>query len=69
LSRKILEQKLLYSKLTTDEFDFDIILDKASIPERIDHTPNYLYSLAGLLFGFFLSLIIIFFKKILEKNK
>jgi LPS O-antigen subunit length determinant protein (WzzB/FepE family) len=69
LSQKISQQKLLYSKLTTDEFDFDIILDKASIPERIDHTPNYLYSLAGLLFGFFLSSIIIFFKKILEKNK
>jgi LPS O-antigen subunit length determinant protein (WzzB/FepE family) len=69
LSQKILQQKLLYSQLTTDEFDFDIILDKASIPERINHTANYLYSLAGLLFGFFLSLIIIFFKKTLEENK
>jgi len=67
LSKQISQLKKKLPKINISEIDYDVILDKASVPSRVSK-PLFLYPLAGLVFGFFLSLIIIFFKNILKSN-
>jgi LPS O-antigen subunit length determinant protein (WzzB/FepE family) len=67
LSQSIIIDKKLLQKLENDQFNYNLILDKG-IAIKINTTPSYSFFLIGLLIGFFLSFIIIFFKSAL-KNK
>ncbi len=70
---KVLSQKIIYIKqflsdLERNQFDYDPILDKASVISKVAPFYQLLYILGGFVFGFFLSLIIIFFRDSI-KNK
>jgi LPS O-antigen subunit length determinant protein (WzzB/FepE family) len=67
LSQQISQFKTILTKINISEIDYDLILDKASVPSS-ESKSHFLYALAGLVFGFFLSLIIIFLKNILKSN-
>jgi LPS O-antigen subunit length determinant protein (WzzB/FepE family) len=66
LSQNIIQSKRLLQKIEKDQFNYDLILDKA-FESKINTTHSY-YPLIGLFFGFFLSCIIIFFKGIFKNN-
>jgi capsular polysaccharide biosynthesis protein len=53
---------------TNDQFNYDIILDKASFSYLVSKSSS-LYILVGLCLGFFLSLLIIFLRNILMGNE
>jgi hypothetical protein len=61
-----LNKKLI--KLENDQFNYDIILDKASFSYLVSKSSS-LYILVGLCLGFFLSLLIIFLRNILMGNE
>ena len=71
LGTEVLSQQSKYFRkllldLETDKLDFEVILDKASPAMAIE---NNLFGVwTGLVFGFFFSLVIIFFKFLLKKN-
>jgi capsular polysaccharide biosynthesis protein len=70
---KVLSQKIIYIKqslsdLERNQFDYNPILDKASVISKVTPFYQLLYILGGFVFGFFLSLIIIFFRDSI-KNK
>jgi LPS O-antigen subunit length determinant protein (WzzB/FepE family) len=70
---KVLSQKIIYTKellldLERNQFDYNPILDKASVISKVAPFYQLLYILGGFVFGFFLSLIIIFFRDVI-KNK
>lgn len=67
LSQQISQFKKILPKINISEIDYNLILDKASVPSSVSKS-QFLYALAGLVFGFFLSLIIIFLKNILKSN-
>jgi LPS O-antigen subunit length determinant protein (WzzB/FepE family) len=68
LSQKIINTKQLLSDLERNQFDYNPILDKASVISEVAPFYQLLYILGGFVFGFFLSLIIIFFRDVI-KNK
>ena len=67
LSQEILHLKRLSIKLENDQFDFNILADKP-FNSPVEAMSNFKFSVAGLVFGLFLSLGIIFFKSILRNN-
>ena len=67
LKQQIINKKKLILNLEADKFNYNPILDKASAPETMVKN-QFLKTLAGLIFGLFLSLVIIFFRNILEKE-
>jgi LPS O-antigen subunit length determinant protein (WzzB/FepE family) len=69
-----LEQQINYfkKKLESVEFEkynYNVILDKASSSLAIKNNSIKLKSFFGFVFGFFLSLLLIYFKEILQNNK
>ena len=68
LTQKIIYIKQLLSDLERNPFDYNPILDKASVISKVAPFYQFLYILGGFVFGFFLSLIIIFFRDSI-KNK
>ena len=69
LSQSIIIDKKLLQRLENDQFNYSFILDKGMVHKlnTISNSLYYFFSI-GLLIGFFLSCIIIFFKSAL-KNK
>ncbi len=67
LAQNIIYLKKLSIKLENDQFNYNLISDSPSFPINLSESLS-LYSLAGLVFGFFFSLIIIFFKTKFNKN-
>jgi len=70
---KIINQEInllnnLLVTLDDNSFDYNHILEKPSKPEIAESIGTYVYLLLGLTIGFFLSLMIIFFKNILKKE-
>jgi len=71
LGTQVLSQQSKYFKkllldLESDKLNFDVILDKASPARTIDN--NLFRTWMGSVFGFFFSLVVIFFKFLLKKN-
>jgi LPS O-antigen subunit length determinant protein (WzzB/FepE family) len=69
---KVLSQQILFfnkqiASLNTDKFDYNPLLDQASFPSPVSKKSYFLYIMSGLGFGFFLSLLIIFFRNILNE--
>jgi LPS O-antigen subunit length determinant protein (WzzB/FepE family) len=69
---KVLSQQILFfnkqlANLNTDKFYYNPILDKASFPSLVSEKSYFLYIMSGFGFGFFLSLLIIFFRNILNE--
>jgi LPS O-antigen subunit length determinant protein (WzzB/FepE family) len=62
LSVQIEQNQLIIQNLNHKKFNFDLFLDKLSKPTPVSKYSVFLYSLLGLSLGFFLALIIIFFK-------
>jgi hypothetical protein len=58
--------KKLFLDLESDKLNIEVILDKASPARTIDN--NLFRTWMGLVFGFFFSLVVIFFKFLLKKN-
>jgi hypothetical protein len=56
----------MLSNLENNKLNYNPILDKASVVSVVSKF-SFLYIVAGLIFGFFLSFVIIFFKG-LNKN-
>jgi hypothetical protein len=67
LSQNIIIDEKLLQKLENDQFNYNPILDKGTML-KINTISSYSFFLIGLFIGFFLSCIIIFFKRVL-KNK
>jgi LPS O-antigen subunit length determinant protein (WzzB/FepE family) len=65
LTQNIIHLKKLLQKLENDEFNYNAISDKASSPELYNLSASLIF-LLGLISGFFLSLVIIFFKNTLK---
>jgi hypothetical protein len=63
----IIDQKLL-QKIENDQFNFEIILDKPLI-SSVKETSNFVYFATGIILGLFLSLGIIFYRKVLSHIK
>jgi LPS O-antigen subunit length determinant protein (WzzB/FepE family) len=68
LSQKIIFIKQLLSDLERNQFDYNPILNKASVISKVKPFDQLLYILGGFVLGFFLSLIFIFFRDSI-KNK
>lgn len=71
LGTQVLSQQSKYLRkllldLESDKLNFEVVLDKASPPITIENNSFIVWM--GLIFGFFFSLVIIFFKFLLEKN-
>ena len=66
LGQSIIIDKKLLQKLENDQFNYNPILEKGIALEINTKPSNFL--LIGLFIGFFLSLIIIFFKGIFKNN-
>ena len=67
LSQNIIIDEKLLQKLENDQFNYNPTLDKGTML-KINTISSYSFFLIGLFIGFFLSCIIIFFKRVL-KNK
>jgi LPS O-antigen subunit length determinant protein (WzzB/FepE family) len=67
LGQSIIVDKKLLQKLENDQFNYNPILEKG-IALEINTKPSNFFLLIGLFIGFFLSLIIIFFKGIFKNN-
>jgi len=67
LGQSIIIDKKLLQKLENDQFNYNPILEKG-IALEINTKPSNFFLLIGLFIGFFLSLIIIFFKGIFKNN-
>ena len=67
LSQSIIVDKKLLQKLENDQFNYNPIIDKGLVL-KINTSLSNSFFLIGLFFGFFLSCIIIFFKKGIFKN-
>jgi hypothetical protein len=63
LSHEINYLKKILTKLENDQFNFEIILDKPLI-SSVKETSNFTYFATGITFGLFLSLGIIFYRKV-----
>jgi hypothetical protein len=63
LSKQIIELKKTLADLESQKFDYDHIFQDPSLKLKVGWSINQ-YSLLGLLFGLFLSFVIIFFKDI-----
>jgi LPS O-antigen subunit length determinant protein (WzzB/FepE family) len=66
LTQNIIHLKKFSQKIENEQFDFDVILDKASPPE-LENENVGLFFVSGLSLGFVLSLLIVFLKKKLKK--
>ena len=69
---KVLKQDIIYlqrllQKLEDGQFNYNLILDKASLPAS-QALSTKLYFVLGLICGLLLSLVIIFLKNILKKK-
>jgi LPS O-antigen subunit length determinant protein (WzzB/FepE family) len=58
--------KKVLIKLENDPFDFELVLDK-QLKSPVKANSNLLHFVSGIIFGFFLSLLIIYFKSIFKK--
>jgi LPS O-antigen subunit length determinant protein (WzzB/FepE family) len=67
LAQNIIHLKKLFIKLENDQFNYNPTSDSATFPLNLSKS-LFLYSLAGLVFGFFFSLIIILLKNTLKSN-
>ena len=67
LTYDIINLKKLLQKLENDQFNYNLILDKAS-PPVLQNTSSNLFFVSGLVLGFLLSLVIIFLKNILKQK-
>ena len=67
LTQDVINLKKLFQKLENDQFNFDLILDKASstVSKNVNVSSFFV---SGLFLGFLLSLAIIFLKEILKKK-
>jgi LPS O-antigen subunit length determinant protein (WzzB/FepE family) len=68
LSYQIVYLKKLIIKLENDQFNYTIMLDKASYPVNVSKPLFIYYYLGAVIFGLLLAFIIIFFKNILKKK-
>lgn len=72
LTQELVYFKELFEKLNYDHFDYNPILDKSSIPKEIEindfRTTTKVRPIAGLVAGFFFSLVIVFFRRILKQK-
>ena len=66
LTQNIIHLKKFSQKIENEQFDFDVILHKASPPE-LENENVGLFFVSGLSLGFVLSLLIVFLKKKLKK--
>jgi LPS O-antigen subunit length determinant protein (WzzB/FepE family) len=69
---KILSQEIIYLKrllieLENDQFNYEIVSDKP-LHFPLDEMSNLKYFLIGIMFGLFLSLVVIFFRVFLKNN-
>ena len=67
LTRDIINLKKLLQKLENDQFNYNLMLDKASAPVLLNMSV-ILFFVSGLVLGFLLSLVIIFLKNILKQK-
>ena len=67
LSQKIFHLNKQLANLNADKFDYNPILDKASPPSLVSKKSSFFYIISGLGFGFFLSLLILYFRNILNE--
>jgi LPS O-antigen subunit length determinant protein (WzzB/FepE family) len=67
LSKNLVHLKKLLIKLENDQFDYNLILDKPSLPVLQTASTNLLF-FTGLILGFLFSLVIIFLKKQLKQK-
>jgi hypothetical protein len=68
LKEKIVFYKELLNILDKDKFDYKYIVDH-TYPAPFEPKSNFFYTLSGLIFGLFLSLLIIYFKSLLKIKK
>ena len=68
LKEKIVLYKELLNILDKDKFDFKYIVDYTN-PILFEHKSKFFYTLSGLIFGLFLSLLTIYFKSLLKIKK
>jgi len=68
LKEKIVLYKELLNILDKDKFDYKYILDHTS-PTPFELKSKFFYTLSGLIFGLFLSLLAIYFKSLLKIKK
>ena len=64
---EIINKEKLLKKLENDKFEYNPILEKSSVPIYLNSSYNKFNFFIGLLFGFLLSFLIIFFKTLLKK--
>jgi LPS O-antigen subunit length determinant protein (WzzB/FepE family) len=67
LSQSIIFDKKLLQKLENDQFNYNLILDKAS-PPVLQNAAVSLFFVSGLILGFLLSLVIIFLRNTLKEK-
>jgi len=67
LSEDIISLKKLIVRLENDKFNYDYILDRSALVS-VDLKNLNTYSIIGIIFGFFLSLIFIYYKNLLNKK-
>jgi hypothetical protein len=68
LKEKIVLYKELLNTLDKDKFDYKYILDHTN-PTPFELKSKFFYTLSGLIFGLFLSLLTIYFKSLLKIKK
>ena len=68
LKEKIVFYKELLNILDKDKFDYKYIVDH-TYPVPFEPKSNFFYTLSGLIFGLFLSLLTIYFKSLLKIKK
>lgn len=69
LRQEIVNKEKLLKKLEDAKFEYNVILDKNSVPINLNSSINEIFNFfIGLLFGFLSSSLIIFFKTLLKKN-
>jgi len=68
LRLEIVNNEKLLKKLENDKFEYNPILEKSSAPIYLNSSYNKFNFFIGLLFGFLLSFLIIFFKTLLKKS-
>lgn len=66
LKEQILYYKSLIQQLNSNDFNYDAILDRSSTPVLINNANIKVYSILGLLAGFFSSFVFIYLKKKLK---
>jgi hypothetical protein len=68
LKEKIVFYKELLNILDKDKFDYKYIVDH-TYPAPFEPKSKFFYTLSGLMFGLFLSLLTIYFKSLLKIKK